>query len=245
MTIMKKMLVEIWSDIACPYCYIGKRKFEKALAAFPHRDDIDVEWHSYELNPDLPKEALDISYVDYMSKDHGMSVEEVSGFMQNLKSLGKGQGIAFDFDNLVIANTSDALRLVKLAKESDLADEAEEVLFEAYFEKGRNVSDRSVLVELGAKIGLGKQAIEDMLDSDRYLEQIEKDIEYSENGLSLEYIPFYYFNNKHIIQGALDVKDYTDMLEKSYAEWKEYGKGTGGGEKRNGRACSADGVCSL
>lgn len=239
------MLVEIWSDIACPYCYIGKRKFEKAMASFAHRDEVDVEWHSYELNPDLPKQALNISYVDYMSKDHGMSVEEVKGFMESLKALGKEQGIDFDFDNLIVANTSDALRLVKLAKESNLADEAEEVLFEAYFEKGRDISSRAVLVELGQKIGLNAQAIESMLDSDRYLEQIEKDIEYSENGLNLEYIPFYYFNNKHIIQGALEVKDYTDMLEQSFAEWKENGKGTGGGEKRNGRACSADGVCSL
>ena len=222
------MTVEIWSDIACPYCYIGKRKFEKALALFEHRDEIKLEWHSYELNPDLPKKALDMSFAEYFSKENGASAEDVKAFCLKLTSLAKEQGLDFNFDNLIVANTSDALRLVKLANESGLADEAEEALFDAYFVKSKDAS------------------IVKMLDSDKYLEQIEKDIDYSENGLNLEYIPFYYFNNKDIIQGSIEVEDYIDMLNKAYTEWKEHGVGRGDGEKRSGgRSCSADGVCSL
>lgn len=243
---MKKMTVEIWSDIACPYCYIGKRKFEKALAQFEHRDEIKLEWHSYELNPDLPKKALDMSFAEYFSKENGASAEDVKAFCLKLTSLAKEQGLDFNFDNLIVANTSDALRLVKLANESGLADEAEEALFDAYFVKSKDISDRAILVELGVKIGLNEASIVKMLDSDKYLEQIEKDIDYSENGLNLEYIPFYYFNNKDIIQGSMEIEDYIDMLNKAYTEWKEHGVGQGDGEKRSGgRSCSADGVCSL
>lgn len=243
---MKKMTVEIWSDIACPYCYIGKRKFEKALSQFEHRDEINLEWHSYELNPNLPKKASDMSFVEYFSREHGATIDEVNAFCQKLAALAKEQGLDFNYDKLIVANTSDALRLVKLANESGLADEAEEALFDAYFVKSKDVSDRTTLVEIGTQIGLSSMSVENMLDSDRYIEQIEKDIDYSENGLNLEYVPFYYFNNKHIIQGSIEVNDYLDMLEKAYSEWKEQGIGKGDGEKRSGgRSCSADGVCSL
>ncbi len=102
----------------------------------------------------------------------------------------------YDFDNLIVANTSDALRLVKLAKEYSLATEAEETLFDAYFVRGKNISDKQTLIELGEGIGLKKENIMTMLDSDKYLDEIKEDIAYSEDQLNLEYIPFYVFNNK-------------------------------------------------
>lgn len=241
---MDKMKIEIWSDIACPYCYIGKRKLEMALDQFPNKDNVELVWHSYELDPNLPKEALESKIYGYFSMKYGMSVNEAHEAMKKTAVLAKEVGLDYDFDNLVVANTSDALRLVKLAKESGLATETEEVLFDAYFVKGKDVSDRSTLIELGTAIGLDKERIISLLDSDKYLAEIKKDIEYSENELNLEYIPFYLFNNKEIVEGSIAVEKYLDILNKSYAEWEQNGVSTGRGEIISGQSCSIDGVCS-
>lgn len=241
---MDKMKIEIWSDIACPYCYIGKRKLEMALDQFPNKDNVELVWHSYELDPNLPKEALESKIYGYFSMKYGVSVNEAHEAMKKTAALAKEVGLDYDFDNLVVANTSDALRLVKLAKESGLATETEEVLFDAYFVKGKDVSDRSTLIELGTAIGLDKERIISLLDSDKYLAEIKKDIEYSENELNLEYIPFYLFNNKEIVEGSIAVEKYLDILNKSYAEWEQNGVSTGRGEIISGQSCSIDGVCS-
>ena len=159
--------------------------------------------------------------------------------------MAKGVGLDYDFDNLVVVSTSDALRLVKLAKVSGLGTEAEEVLFDAYFVKGQNISDPAVLVQLGTSIGLQETEILAMLDSDKYLSEIKKDIEYSENELGLEYIPFYLFNNKQVVQGSIPVEDYLKVLNEAYAEWEGSGVSSEKGEVISGQSCSIDGVCSL
>lgn len=238
------MKIEIWSDIACPYCYIGKRKLENALEQFPHRDNVELVWHSYELDPNLPKEALESKIYGYFADKNNMSVNEAHEYMQRVAALAKEVGLDFDYDNLQVANTSDALRLVKLSAESNLATEAEEVLFDAYFVKGEDISDRETLVKLGTQIGLAQQDIEKMLDSNKYLTDIQKDIEYGENELGLEYIPLYIFNNKQIIQGSIEIEDYLKVLTESYAEWEQHGVSTETGEIISGQSCSIDGVCS-
>lgn len=240
------MKVEIWSDIACPYCYIGKRKFENALAKFPHANEIELVWHSYELNPDLPKRPLGQSYYEYFAGLHGSSIEEVKADLQGLVDLAKEVGLDYHFEKLVVANTSDALRLVKLAKKHKLADETEEVLFKAYFVDGEDISDRVTLVRLGTSVGIPEDEIMTLLNGDEFVIDIEADIRFSEDELDLEYIPFYLFNGKDIIQGSLAEEEYLDVLHNSYNFWKENGvsKG-GGGERHKGRACSPDGTCSI
>lgn len=241
---MDKMKIEIWSDIACPYCYIGKRKLETALNQFPNKDKVELVWHSYELNPSLPKKALETPFYIYFSENHGVSQDEAKASLQGIIDLAKETGLNYDFDNLVVANTSDALRLVKLAKETGVATEAEEVLFSAYFVEGKDISDRSLLVKLGVQIGLREKQIIEMLDSDKYITEIANDITYSENELNLEYIPFYLFNNKHIIQGSIPSDEYLEVLTKAYAEWEKDGISTERGDIISGQSCSIDGVCS-
>lgn len=243
---MEKMKVEIWSDIACPYCYIGKRKFENALAKFPHADEIELVWHSYELNPDLPKRPLGESYYEYFAGLHHSTVEEAKADLQGLVDLAKEVGLDYNFEKLVVANTSDALRLIKLAKKHKLADQAEEVLFKAYFVDGGDISDRGTLVRLGTSIGLSEDEILNLLNGDEYEIDIEADIRFSEDELDLEYIPFYLFNGKDVIQGSLAEEEYVEVLNKSYDFWKQNGvsKG-GGGDRHKGRACSPDGTCSI
>lgn len=243
---MEKMKIEIWSDIACPYCYIGKRKLEKALSQFPQADDIELVWHSYELSPDLPKQALRTPFVEYFAQSHGMTIEEVKKDDEKVIALAKAEGLNYDFDNLIVANTSDALRLVKLAKKYNLADQAEEVLFKAYFEDAKDISDRNTLLTLGTQIGLQEKEITTTLDSDEFVSEIANDIRYSEDELELEYIPFYRINNRDIIQGSLSVDAYLKALTKAHAEWKSGNHSTNGGTRiKGGASCSSDGVCSL
>lgn len=242
---MSKMKIDMWSDIACPYCYIGKRKLEQALDQFPHKDKVELVWHSYELNPDLPKKALDSSIYEYFASTHQMSIDEARKNMAGITNQAKEVGLNYDFDHLVVANTSDALRLVKLAKEYNLATEAEEVLFEAYFIKGKDISDRNTLLQLGKSIGLDENKVSEMLDSEKYKAEIAKDIEYSENELGLEYIPFYLFNDKHIVQGSIATEDYLKVLSKSYTEWESNSSSPQEkGDVISGQSCSIDGVCS-
>uniref|UniRef100_UPI002638635C DsbA family oxidoreductase n=1 Tax=uncultured Dysgonomonas sp. TaxID=206096 RepID=UPI002638635C len=216
---MEKMKVEIWSDIACPYCYIGKRKFENALAKFPHADEIELVWHSYELNPDLPKKPFGKSYYEYFAGIHHSTVEEAKADLQGLVDLAKEVGLDYHFEKLVVANTSDALRLIKLAKKYKLADQAEEVLFKAYFVDGEDISDKATLVRLGTSIGLSEDDIMILLNDDEFVVDIEADIRFSEDELDLEYIPFYLFNGKDIIQGSLAEEEYIEVLNKSYNFW--------------------------
>lgn len=241
---MSKMKIDIWSDIACPYCYIGKRKLEKALEQFPHKENIDFVWHSYELDPKLPKQASNQTIYAYFANKYGMTEDEARTSQAKVSEIAKEVGLDYDFDNLIVANTNDALRLVKLANEFSLATEAEEVLFNAYFVKGVDISDKDVLVGLGTLIGLKKEDILQMLLSDIYVSDIEKDIQYSENELNLEYIPFYVFNNKQIVQGSISIEDYLKVLQEAYAEWEKGGVSDGNGEIISGQSCSIDGVCS-
>lgn len=243
---MSKMKVEIWSDIACPYCYIGKRKFENALAKFSHSDEIEIVWHSYELNPDLPRKATGITYYDYFAETHDSTPAEAKRSLQGMVDLAKEVGLEYNFEKLIVANTFDALRLIKLAKKHKLADQAEEVLFKAYFVEGKNISDRSTLVALGTSIGLQEAEINDVLNSDEFVVDIEADIRYSEDELDLEFIPFYLFNGKDVIQGSLAEEEYLEVLNQSYNDWKINGVAKGGGGDRfRGGVCSPDGTCSI
>lgn len=241
---MGKMKIEIWSDIACPFCYIGKRKLDKALSQFSNKDKVELVWHSYELNPSLPKEGIGKSFYEYFSENHGVSIDEAKQSLQNTKRLADEVGLQYNYDNLVVTNTKDALRLVKLAKKQGLATEMEEVLFDAYFVKGLNIGDRATLITLGVKVGLNENEITQMLDSSLFANEVDKDVEYCDNELNLEYIPFYIFNSNRIVQGSISSEDYLDILNKSFSEWE---KGEINSDKKDvvsGQSCSIDGHCS-
>lgn len=239
---MDKMKIEIWSDIACPYCYIGKRKLEMALEKFEHKDQVELVWHSYQLDPSLPKKPLGISLYEHFAQAYNYTLEDAIKHEQGVIDIAKTVGLNYDFDKLIVTNTGDALRLVKLAAESGLATEAEEVIFDAYFTKGVDISNRANLIGFGEKIGLKKSAVEAMLDSDKYFDKIAEDIKYGDNELKLEYIPFYRLNNNQIIQGSIEVDDYLKTLKQAFADWQS---GTASdSDVITGQSCSIDGICS-
>src|SRR5690606_24241512 len=186
------MKVEIWSDVMCPFCYIGKRKFEKALEAFPQRERIDVEWKSYELMPHLePGTVQDLQQMLVESK--GMEMDQVKAMNARVASAGKQVGIDFNFERALAVNTKMAHRLIHFAKAQGKQHEAEEMLFHAFFTDGKNVGDLGTLVELGEMLGLDPGAVKVALEDGSYAEDVERDV-YEARQVGVRGVPFFVMN---------------------------------------------------
>lgn len=210
------MKIEIWSDIMCPFCYIGKRKFEEALNIFAHKEDVEVSWKSFQLNPQLEYvEGRDV--YDYLSEEKGMSRERAVQMNEQVSEMAKEVGLTYDMDNAVVANTFDAHRLIHLAAEEGLQDKMEERLFKAYFLEGRNVADHETLVELGTEVGLNAAAINKLLASDDFAKAVKADQEeaklFRANG-----VPFFVFGRKYGVSGAQSSEVFLQALQNAWEE---------------------------
>jgi predicted DsbA family dithiol-disulfide isomerase len=213
------MKVEIWSDVVCPFCYIGKRKFEAALSKFSHKDEIEVIWHSFQLAPDMefsPGKSLN----DWLAEKKGMPVQQAKEMNNHVAKMAAEVGLKFNFDSAKPANTFDAHRLIHLAGEHNLQGQAKERLLSAYFTEGLNISDDSTLVKLGEGIGLKKKEIEEMLAGDKEEDEVKADIQEAD-AIGINGVPFFIFNRKYAISGAQSPETFLRALEKSWAEWKK------------------------
>ncbi|GGH81766.1 putative DsbA family dithiol-disulfide isomerase [Filimonas zeae] len=213
------MKVEIWSDVACPFCYIGKRRFEAALAQFPGAADLQVEWRSFQLNPDL-KDGAYANLEEYLSKTKGWPVEKVREIQAHVTQMAAGDGLEYHMDKTVLANTYHAHRLIQMAKAAGKGDEMEEILFRAYFIEGRNVADFDTLIELGAEAGLDAAAIPDVLKQHTYASQVQLDV-VEAKAIGVTGVPFFVMNRRYAVSGAQEVGVFLQTLEKSFGEWKE------------------------
>jgi predicted DsbA family dithiol-disulfide isomerase len=152
---MKKLLVDIWSDIACPWCYVGKRRLEAALARFPHRDDVTVTWHAFELDPGAPPvRPPGVSHVERIAKKYGMPLAKAEAATKHLVEVAATDGIEMRFDRLQGGNTFDAHRVIHLAGERGVQDAVKERLLLAYFTQGEAIGEPEVLVRLASEAGL-------------------------------------------------------------------------------------------
>ena len=210
------MNVDIWSDIACPWCFIGKRRFEKALAEFPHRDEVTVTWHSYQLDPTLPQH-YDGSELDYLAKVKRMDPTQVRGMLDHVTSTAATEGLQYDFDGLVVANSFAAHELLHLAKEHGVAGTVKEALLSAHFEKAQDIGDRRVLVAIGTPAGLDAGEVNAALDSRRYREAVEGDIRQARS-LGIQGVPFFVIENKWGISGAQPSELFSQALEQAWRE---------------------------
>jgi predicted DsbA family dithiol-disulfide isomerase len=210
------MLVEIWSDVMCPFCYLGKRRFADALAHFPHREEVKVQWRSFQLNPALRSDTP-ISVNEYLAREKGIDPRQAAQMHERLTRLGHQAGIEYDFDRAVVANTFDAHRLVHFAREYGREDELVERLFVAYFTEGRNVGDRPTLVALAQDLAIDAGATKQMLDSDRYADAVRSDIREAAQ-LGIDGVPFFDFDRKYAVSGAQEMSTFASALEQSYAE---------------------------
>jgi len=211
------MKVEIWSDIMCPFCYIGKRHFEAALKEFPHSDKLQIEWKSFQLDPTIPKMEERVDAYQYLADKKGMSLEQSKSLHQNVIQMAKNAGLEYNFDIAVVGNSKDAHRLIQFAKTKGLGDQAEEALFKAYFTDGKNMADMSDLIEIGNSIGLDVVELTSILDSDAFGYEMMQDIQEAQN-IGVQGVPFFVFDRKYAVSGAQPVEAFLQTLEKVYSE---------------------------
>ena len=213
------MKIEIWSDVMCPICYIGKRNFETALARFKDKEEVEIIWKSFQLDPTLPEVAQESQH-DYLVKSKGMSPAQVESMLENVTRMAKRAGLDYHLDRSVMVNSFRAHRLIQLAKNEGLGDEAEERLFRAYFTEGLDIADTDTLTRLGKEIGLDEGDIQEALTDNRYAELIRNDIEEAQ-ALGIRGVPFFVFDRKYGVSGAQPPEQFLQTLEKSFSEWKE------------------------
>jgi len=211
------MKIEIWSDVVCPFCYIGKKHFEKALEQLSFKDKIKTEWKSFQLDRSLPVEGLSISTTEYLIKHKGMPAQQIDGMLDYLKQKGADVGIDFRQDISIQANTFTAHRLIHFAQSKGKGNEIEEALFSAHFTEGRNVGEIEVLTELAENIGLDKTEVNTLLNSEEKTEEVEKDIQEAQE-LGIHGVPFFVIDRKYGISGAQPIEVFIETLTKAYQE---------------------------
>ena len=214
------MKVEIWSDIMCPFCYIGKRHYEAAVKQFPQAEELKLEWHSYQLDPTIPKQMdEDLNVYQYLAQRKGVTEQEARKMHDGVMAMANAAGLDYNFDIAVVANSFDAHRMIQMAKSKGLGDEAEERLFRAYFAEGKNFADHEVLMELGKEIGLTEKDIQESLTNDEYAYKVNQDIQEAA-AIGVRGVPFFVFNRKYGVSGAQPVSVFLETIEKSFKEWK-------------------------
>ena len=210
------MRIEIWSDYMCPFCYIGKRRFEEALESFPHKDQVEVIYRSYELDPNEPRDTDQTTY-DSLAKKYGMSVQEAKSMTENVVAQARTVGLSYDFDVIKPTNSFDAHRVTHYAAEQGKAKEMTEVLFSAYFEKGEHIGSREVLIRLAGEVGLDPKQAAKMLEESTYSEEVRSD-EKQGADLGIQGVPFFVIDRKYGISGAQPLQVFTDALAQVWSE---------------------------
>lgn len=210
------MRIEIWSDVMCPYCYIGKRRFEEALEQFEHEDEVEIEWKSFQLNPHM-KTDPDANINEYLARVKRWSLEEARSMNEQVTKMAEEEGLEYQMDQAVVANSFDAHRLVQFAKSEGKDDEVEEALFQAYFTEGKNIADHDVLVEIAGSVGLDVDNVEKMLQSDDYSQDVKDEVNEGLE-LGLRGVPFFVIDRSHAVIGAQSSEQLLDILEQARDE---------------------------
>ena len=233
------MKIDIWSDIRCPFCYIGKRKFEMALDQFADKDKVEVTWRSFELDPNLETQP-DINAVDHIAAVKGMTRDAAERMHEHVIHAAEGVGLAFNFEKAVVANSFNAHRLIQLAKTKGLGNEAEEQLFKAHFTEGKNINDKEVLTQTGIAIGLDEKEITAMLSSDAFAGAVRQD-EQEAQAIGVSGVPFFVFNDRYAVSGAQSPDTFLQALQQSWLSFEQDRTVALAG---NGEACLPGGNCN-
>lgn len=236
----QKMKIEIWSDVMCPFCYIGKRNFETALAQFPQREHIEVVWKSFQLDGSIP-EVADETYENYLIKRKGLSAEQVQGMLKNVTESAKQVGLDYNFEQAQMVNSHKAHELIQMAKAHQLGDEAEERLFKAFFTEGKSIADIETLVSLGQEIGLDATAVREALDKKTYANHVQQDIQEARQ-IGVSGVPFFVLDRKYAVSGAQPPQAFLETLEKAFTEWRKLNPESTL-EVVQGQACTPEGAC--
>jgi predicted DsbA family dithiol-disulfide isomerase len=229
------MRIEIWSDVVCPWCYIGKRRLEAALARFPHRHGVEIVWRSYQLDPTAPKEPTETAQA-MLSRKYGMTPAQAAGAQNRLIMLAAEEGMAWKHEHSMHLNTLDAHRLLHLAAEEGKQGELKEALLHAYFGEAEVVSDHDVLRRVATGVGLDADRVELVLRSREFEAEVEADIaqaaRYGATG-----VPFFVIDEKYGVSGAQPTELFTQVLERAWSDAHPTLETIGGGAD----ACGPDG----
>lgn len=239
--IKEKMKIEIWSDIMCPFCYIGKKHFEEAMAKFSHHHNVEVIWRSFLLDPSLPKPSSQLSTYEYLAKRKGISIDQSIALHRNVADMAKKAGLTYNFDIAVVANSFDAHRIIQLAKSKGLGDQAEELFFKAYFCEGKDLCNKNTLITIGQQIGLEINDLNTLLNGDNFKEEVKAEIAEAER-IGVQGVPFFLFNRKFAVSGAQPVEVMLEALEKAYLNY-ENTLPTLNATKQTASSCSPDKDC--
>jgi predicted DsbA family dithiol-disulfide isomerase len=198
------MEIEIWSDVVCPFCYLGKRRLEQALADFPGRDEVSIAWKSFQLHPDM-RRAPGQSLEKYLMERKGWSLAQIQSIHERMAKTGAEAGLEYRFDKAVVADTFDAHRLIQAAQAEGKGTAMEDRLFRAYFSEGKDIADPETLKALAAEAGLDPARTATMLsDKDAFADVVRGDIEEAEQ-LGVTGVPFFVFDRRFAVSGAQEV----------------------------------------
>ncbi len=212
------MKVEIWSDVACPFCYIGKKKFETALEQFTGKDDVEIIYRSFELDPNAPIE-VDQDVHDMLAAKYGMTREKAQEMNRNVEQQANAIGLPFDADGMKLTNTHNAHRLAHLADEQGKMGEMTDRLYQAYFAEAKHVGDQDTLKKLAADIGLDEADVASVLSSDKYSDKVRADQQEAAR-LGIRGVPYFVIDRKYGISGAQPSETFLQTLEKIREESK-------------------------
>lgn len=237
------MKIEVWSDFVCPFCYIGKRRLEQALAQFPHRDQVEIEFKSFELDPNSPV-TIDKNIHEVLAAKYGMSVEQAIKANQGMAQQAAGVGLTYHFDSMKPTNTFDAHRLAKFAKTHGKETEITEKLLYAYFTESAHIGNVQTLAEIAEKVGIERQAALDvLLDKNAFANDVRND-----EALAQQYgvtgVPFFVINQKYAISGAQPLETFRGALQKVWEESTVSVFQDLSGEKSGDNSCSDSG-CAI
>lgn len=212
------MKVEIWSDVMCPFCYIGKRHFEKAIEKLPFKNEVEVEWKSFQLNPEYQNTTNEDLYT-YLARSKGMTVEQAKQMTTQVVTMAKNAGLDIDFGTNIPANSFDAHRLIHFAASKGLQDQAEEALFQAHFIAGKDIAQATVLIDIAKDLGLDADETLAILKGDDFAEGVRYDI-YESQQLGVRGVPYFVFDRKYALSGAQPIEAFESAITQSFTEWQ-------------------------
>jgi len=213
----RKMQVEIWSDVICPFCYIGKRKFESALAQLPQRDQIEIIWRSFQLQPDTQTDPTR-NAMRHLAEKKGWTLDVTRQVITDVTARAGLVGLTFDYERTVVANTFDAHRLAHYATTQGKGDAMQERLFKAYFIDGQNIADHAQLTTLAVAADLPADEVSHVLSGDQFAADVQRDLDQAQR-FGINAVPFFVFNHKYAVSGAQDSAIFLQALQQSLAEW--------------------------
>lgn len=215
---MHKLRIDVFSDIACPWCYVGKRRLEAALAQFPHRDSVEVVWRAFELDSAAPRvRDPAVSYSERLRQKYGTSIAQAEAMLQRMTEVAAADGLQFRFDRIRPGNTFDAHRILHLAHERHVQDAVKERLLRAYMTQGEAIGEPEVLVRLAAEAGLDAAEVRALLSSDRYGREVRAD-EQEARSLRISGVPFFIIGGRYGLSGAQPSETILGALTQAWAE---------------------------